>query len=357
MPFSPGATPEAKVRRTFADRIDFAYSRRILTGCAHTPNPIPLVRVFADYCDAACAISTSSRPVSQRIDASPFAAAYRSSIWIALSPLARLVYECLLVCSLDAPGRAIPAAASWVAGFLHHRHDRRAVTRVLADLERFGLVQRPDRRTHHRVVVSLTRNQVAQLELRHGTLVARERNRADAPPSDHAPTSVDLAHAVTRSPFRLVAHSSLWTPRNARRPSKGLGPIAREVYYQLAAVAADAPASRPIALTVPQLAARLDHRHSERVLTGSLRLLARTGLIRRRTRGRILVRKLTADQVAALEHRLGTRHVVDDNHASILRERDDHAHHRGEWTDAQRLVAGTSWAVRAASRSVDTLEE
>jgi hypothetical protein len=146
---------------------------------------------------------------------------------------------------------------------------------------------------------------------------------------------------IASSPFSPVYSSTLWVPRSQAH----LGPIAREVYRQLALLAAPRP-SHPVHASSRYLSARTgfhyDAGHIRRLLK-RMQQLELVSLIDRK-HGIYRVHRRSAGWVERLETKLGTRRKVDGNRHAIAREQLYYLDWLNEWPDRETIVAGTGIA-------------
>jgi hypothetical protein len=195
MPFSPDSTPERKVRASFADAVRFAFhppdGRPILSGCpgsarlGSTGSPAStLRRMFECHCDESCErtcpILRRARDPESVIAASPFAAVYRSSLWVSggtgakLGAVGREVYAHVAALSASHPGVPIRASSRWLSVRCGCRHSDRRIRDVLKRFHELGLVMLTNRRLGCRLVEVRSEEWVAALEDELGT--RRETN-------------------------------------------------------------------------------------------------------------------------------------------------------------------------------------
>jgi hypothetical protein len=195
-PITTDTTPERKIARQIPDAARRGYfpegGRTLLTGCCRDPrprtSPDTLRRLFAPYCDSACAatcpVLRAIRFPDRAIDETDYAAIDNSDLWAygsGLGPCHHAVWRQLALIAMLEPDKVARCFDAYIFWKLNGEFTERWVRKTLRDLEDVGLAIVVDaEQPKARHIPALDPEQVVELERRLGVHGKREANLREA---------------------------------------------------------------------------------------------------------------------------------------------------------------------------------
>jgi hypothetical protein len=198
MPFTPGNTPERKVRRQLIRSVRWAYNppdgQPVLTGCCRDTRPhcrtqtARLRQVFEPYCDEECERScpmlrASRNPVGS-LHGTPYEPIIVSDIWTnsggGFGTNGERVYALIAGLAVVSGTDKIRVSSRFLTMKLEGRITSSQIRRILKKMGECGLVPLLYRPTALRHVPALTLEEIVSLEKRLGVYGAHDANIREA---------------------------------------------------------------------------------------------------------------------------------------------------------------------------------